>query len=142
MSDKFRFPDFDFARMLADMKLPGVDPEAVLEAQRKNIEALQTANRLAAENMAAIFERQAQMMREAMEQIAASARTATAQPGSEAASKQADFARTAMERAVGNLRELAEMSAKSNQEVFEVINARARQALEELQATLARHDRK
>ena len=51
------FLDFDVTRMMSDFRVPGFDTEALMAAQRRNIEALTKANQLAAEGMQAVMRR-------------------------------------------------------------------------------------
>ena len=53
------FADMDVQKMMGEFKLPNVDVDAVVAAQKKNIEALTSANQLAVEGMQAIARRQA-----------------------------------------------------------------------------------
>src|SRR3546814_7135371 len=50
-------------------KLPNVDVDAVVAAQKKNIEALTSANQLAVEGMQAIAKRQAEILRQTVEEL-------------------------------------------------------------------------
>lgn len=38
------FSKFDFSKTMGDLKIPGFDVQAIMDAQRKNIEALTAAN--------------------------------------------------------------------------------------------------
>ncbi len=133
------FKDFDptkfanqFASMLKDYKLPGVDMDAIVASQRKNVEAVAAANRVAFEGMQAVARRQAEILQETMNE-ATKAIDAVAKAGSpaDAAAKQAELAKDAFERALGNMRELAEMVAKSNQEATNAVNKRITESLDE-----------
>lgn len=48
---KTEMPFMDVSHLLEQFKVPGVDVSAILEARRKDIEALVTANRQAYEGM-------------------------------------------------------------------------------------------
>ena len=48
------FFDFDFSKIVSEYKLPGVDVEALVSAQRRNIEAITAANQLAFEGLQAV----------------------------------------------------------------------------------------
>ena len=54
---------FDLTKMMSEFKLPGIDMETLMETQRKNIEAVTQANKVAVEGMQAIAKRQAEMLR-------------------------------------------------------------------------------
>ena len=63
------FADMDVQKMMGEFKLPNVDVDAVVAAQKKNIEALTSANQLAVEGMQAIARRQAEIMRQTVEEL-------------------------------------------------------------------------
>ena len=128
---EYPFSDFDFSKMLSEFKLPMVDTEALMTAQRRNIEALTEANRLAAEGFQAVAKRQAEILRDTLSEAVENAKSFTSSP-SEYPSKQAELIRKAMESAIANMRELAELATKANSEVFDVINKRVMANIEEL----------
>lgn len=131
--DMTRF--FDLDRMMKDLSalgVPGFDPAGLLEAQRKNIEAVVQANRVAAEGYQALAARQQEILREHLEQVQAFMREAASADTPEAnAGRQAELMRIALEKALQNMRELAELAAKSQNEAFEVVNRRMLESLEE-----------
>ncbi len=123
----------DFSANFGDMKLPGFDINAVLESQRKNMEALTTANRQAFEGMQAIADRQREILQQAMQEATTVAKDlASAGNPQEAASKQTAVMQQAFEKAFDAMRELAEMTSKTNQEAFDTLNQRFTESLAEL----------
>ncbi len=60
MFGNFSIPGVDMSKMFGNFNLPGVDIQSVLTSQRKNMEALTEANKLALEGMQAVFKRQAE----------------------------------------------------------------------------------
>lgn len=123
----------DVTKMMSEFKMPGVDMETILNSQRKNIEALTAANRLAFEGVQAMMKRQTEILRQTMQEVAEATQgmTATTSP-QEKLAKQTELAKEAFERAVANMRELSEMVAKSNSEVFELLNVRLGQVMDEV----------
>jgi phasin family protein len=123
----------EFAKFANQYKIDGVDMNAVVDAQRKNIEALSAANRVAIEGFQAVAKRQAEILKETLDTLAGAiseiGKSGTPQ---DAAAKQAELAKEAFETALGNMRELAEMVAKSNGEAAQAINARISESLDEL----------
>ena len=142
---------FDFSKMMFDfdpakfteemiksfsapsMSLPSIDMQKIMESQRKNVEALTAANQLAAEGMQAIYKRQMEILQQSMDEVRDVADTMkdTKDPR-DAAAKQAELAKTAYEKALSNMRELAEMTTKANAEASDAINARIAESLEEV----------
>ena len=131
--------DIDVSKMLGDMKLPMVDMDAIMASQRKNIEALTNANKLAFEGIQAVARRQADVMRQMIEEISGMvSELMSASSPEERVTKQADLAKAAYEKVLGNMKELAEMLAKSNTEAAEVITARISESLDELKSMAAK----
>jgi phasin family protein len=123
----------ELTRKLRDYKLPGIDIDAVVASQRKNVEALANASRAAFEGTQAVAKRQAEILQETMKQTAKSL-DALAKAGSppEVAAKQVELAKEAFEKALGNMRELAEMVTKAQQGAVETISGRISQSLDEI----------
>ena len=127
-------PFRDLEEMLKQWKVPGVDPEAMLASYRKNMDALTEAGRVATEGMKALAERQTQIMREAMETLrGATSELSSVKDPQEFATKQAELAKQAFEKASANMKELADMVLKANTASFEVMQARMNQGMAELQ---------
>ena len=127
--------DIDVSKMLGDMKLPMVDMDAIMASQRKNIEALTNANKLAFEGIQAVARRQADVMRQMMEEMSGMiSDMMSAGTPEEKVARQADLAKQTFEKILSNMKELAEMLSKSNSEAATVINARISESLDELKA--------
>ncbi len=123
----------EFSNALKQYKLPNVDLDTVVASQKKNLEALTSANRVAFEGLQAVAKRQAEILQETMNE-ASKAVDELSKAGSppEVAAKQAELAKNAFERALANMRELAEMVAKSNQDATNTVNARISASLDEI----------
>lgn len=130
--------NFDFTKMMGNFKMPGVDMEAMMAAQRKNVEALTNANRVAAEGMQAVAKRQAEIMAEAMAQVSElSKQMGNVNNPQEMTAKQAEIAQQLFEKALKDMRELAEMMNKANVNAFEVINTRFNESIEEMRQMMS-----
>ena len=132
--------EFDPSKVVAEVsnalkqyKLPNVDLDSVVASQKKNVEALTSANRVAFEGLQAVARRQAEILQETMNE-ASKAVDALAKAGSppEMAAKQAELTKNAFERALSNMRELAELVAKSNQDATNTVNSRIAASLDEI----------
>jgi len=136
---KFDFGKFDVTKMLGDVKIPGFDLQAVMDAQRKNIEALNAANQAAVQGMQAVAQRQAEILSQSMSEVSTVAQqlASSASNPQEMTTKQAELIRKAFEQALANMRELAEMVSKSNTEAFAIINKRVTESLQELKSLVA-----
>jgi phasin family protein len=131
------FFDFDISKMMSDFKIPGVSSEDLMESQRKHIEAATAANQVAIECIQAVTRRQAEIVRQSLQEVAKVAREAWDPANPEkAALRQTEFAKQAFERAISNAREIAEMVAKSNREAFDIVNKRVAENLDEVREVL------
>jgi phasin family protein len=132
-------PEFDITKYIGEFKIPGVDIETLVSSQRKNIEALTQANKLAFEGLQALFKRQAEIVRQSIEESTAVARqlVETGSPQDKAV-RQTELTKEAFEQALANSRELSEIIAKSNSEAFELLNKRFFQILDELKEGIAK----
>lgn len=129
----FDISKFDMSKYLGDFKVPGVDVETLVASQRKNIEALTQANKLAFEGIQALFKRQVEIARASIEESASAARhLVEAGTPQEKAVRQTELTKEAFEQALANARELSEIVAKSNAEAFDALNKRFFQILDEV----------
>lgn len=118
------------------MKMP--DLSALAEAQRRNMEALATANRVAMEGAQAVARRNMEILQQAMTEMTEAAQrltSAEASPQAKAA-QQAEVMKAAYERAVANMREIAELIQKSNGEAVGVLNKRFTEAMDEVKSLM------
>ena len=117
-------PVFDFTKLMSQFRLPGVDFAALVDRERKNIQALAEANRIAFEGWQRLVRRQAEMLQETMKKVVADA-------GQEdAKKKRADLAKEGFEKALANMRELAEITTQSQKEAFDVVRKRIEENVE------------
>ncbi|WPB85594.1 phasin family protein [Sediminicoccus rosea] len=125
----------DMMRAFTSMKMPGLpDFQAFADAQKRNLEALTTANKLAMEGAQAVGRRNMEIIQQVMAEMTQAIQSlgaAEASPNAKAA-QQAELMRTAYERAVANMQEIAELIQKSNGEAVGVLNRRFAEALEEV----------
>jgi phasin family protein len=123
----------ELTKKLKEYKLPGIDFDAVVASQRSNVEALAIASRAAFEGAQAMAKRQAEILQETMTQTSKSFDTlAEAGSPSEVVAKQAELAQGAIEKALGNMRELAEMVTQAQQRAIDTMSGRISHSLDEL----------
>ncbi len=131
--------DFDISKLLTDFKVPGIDIDSLVASQRKNIEALTQANKLAFEGVQALFKRQVEIARQSIEESTAVARQLVDHgTPQEKAVRQTELTKEAFEQALANARELAEIVTKSNSEAFDLLNQRFFQVMDELKDGIAK----
>ena len=124
------------SKFLKQFKLPGVDINALITTQRKDIEALVAANKQVYEGVQSLAKRQTEILRETLEAWQAAAKELAGKSLSEGIEIRTELAKRAFVKALGNMRELAEMSTKSQTEVLEGIKKRAQENLAELRKLL------
>ena len=133
-----KFPFADFGKFAEQFKLPGVDNKALVETQRKNVEAFQAANQVFIEGAQAVTQRQSEILRQAMDESVKALQTIAAAGTPEAKfGQQAELAKQAYESSIANLREIAELTTKSNAEAAEVLSKRVSESFDELKAAFA-----
>lgn len=127
----------ELLKLLAGLKVPGVDMDALVASQRQNLEAVGVANRAALEGIKAAGEWQVKILHETMQQLTA-AIEALAKQGSpqEAVVTETELAKKAFETAVKEMRELAEIVTKANKQATEAIVKRIPESLGEIKDVL------
>jgi phasin family protein len=131
----------DPMRLLAEMRLPMMDIESLATAQRRNLEALSAANRVALEGAQAVARRHMEILQQSMSEMTDAVRSATSggDPQDKAA-KQAELLKNTYERAVGNMKELADLIQKSNSEALTVLNKRFAEAMDEVRGLVTKKE--
>jgi phasin family protein len=131
--------EFDLTKLLGDFKVPGIDFEAIVASQRKNIEAVTTANQLAVEGLQAVLRRQAEIIRQSIEEASSLVGdfTSVGAP-EEKAAKQAELVKSTFEKALANVKELSELVAKSNAEAADILAKRVSESLDEVKSAIAK----
>ena len=144
--DVFKMPDFsqlqadytrmvsEFGKMFTNGKMPMVDVDAVTASQRKNIEAMQHANQVAFEGYQAVARRQAEIVREASEEMQSLFKDLASVSADERIVRQADAAKHMFQNAVANANEIATMVQKANSEAASLINKRVSENLDEVKS--------
>jgi phasin family protein len=133
-SDAGAFPGFeDLKKLIEKFQLPTLDIDALIDWQRKDMEALTEANRQASEGIKALVERRNEILRETLAEWQAAVKEATS---AEAISKRADVAKQGIEKAIANFRELSEMKAQSRDNAWKIVQERLQENMVNLQKLL------
>ena len=127
----------EFTKMMEQFKLPGIDVAAIMEARRKDLEALAAANQIALQGMQSLAQKQAEILQTTLTQLQSLVQQAT-QSGSatEISAKTGELVQQALHKALENMRELAEAGYKAQSDTFAVISKRVQENIQELQALL------
>ena len=115
------------ARMMQSFKIPDIDISALVENQRRNIEAMSKAAQLTNEAATEVSQRQLEIFRSSSEHLAAMLRDMKL-----SSDQRREIAAKAFEAAATSARELAEMTAKSNKDVFDLVRQRMADNFEEI----------
>jgi phasin family protein len=126
------FKQNDFTKYLANMKMPGLDPDTLVKAQQKNMDALVEANKAAAAGYQDLFKKQVAIFEETMSEAQKQLKSFDASKIDDRAKAQADLAKAAFEKALANMQALAESAQKANAEAYEIVSARIKESLGEL----------
>lgn len=130
-------PDFgSFSKLFENIKMPAVpDMEAFVSANRRNIETLTAANRVALEGAQAVARRHMEIVQQSMAELTEAVRSMSAADTPQAkAAKQADLLKQAYEHAVANMKELGDLITHSNAEAVKLLNDRFTEAMDEVKA--------
>jgi phasin family protein len=131
-AEMFKSPDM--GKMFEGFKMPGFDAQAIMDTQKKNMEALVAANQAAVAGYQDFFKKQMAIFEETMQTAQSQLGSMGENMGPDAASKQAEFLKVAFEKALANMTELAEAAKKANEEAFAIVSARVQESIAELQA--------
>jgi phasin family protein len=127
------FKQNDFTKHFAAMRMPGVDADALVAAQQKNMNALVEANKAAAAGYQDLFKKQMSIFEETMAEAQTHLKSFDATKlDPEAAKAQAELAKAAFEKALANMQALAETAQKANAEAYGIVSARIKESLAEL----------
>lgn len=108
-------------------------------AQDKNLELLMSANKTLADSSQAFFERQAEMLQQAMTEASEAAKNlASAGSPQDVTTKQAELLQAAYEKALANTTEISEMAQKTQEEISEKISKRIEESMEEFKQALSK----
>jgi phasin family protein len=125
--------DMDFTKVMADFKFPGMDMEAMLASQRRNIETFSAANKVALEGAQAIAKRHMEIVQQSMTEMTEAMKALASPEAPQAkAAKQAEMMKAAYEKAVTNMRELADMIQRANGEALGLLNKRFAETMDEV----------
>src|SRR3984893_4428341 len=133
-SDAGVLPGFeDLKRLIEKFQLPSVDIDALIDWQRRDIEALTEANRQASEGLKALVERRNEILRETLTEWQAAVKDATS---AEAITKRAEAANQGVQKAIASFRELSEMEAQSRNNAWKIVQERMQENMATLQKLL------
>ncbi len=126
-----RPPRLDVRSVVERLKLPGVDPQKLLEAHHKDIEALLAANERAFVAIEALTRKQVDLLVHILKEWQASVRdTVSTSSGAEKINQVGTRIHNSFSHALTTMREMAEIASQSGQDVVSILNKRYREGLE------------
>ena len=128
-------PFGDFTKMLEQFKLPGFDVPAIMEARRKDVEALVTANQAALQGMQSLAQKQAEMLRSTLGELQSLA-TQFNPSGGVPSTQTAELVQQTLHKALADMQQLAQAAYQSQAESYAVIAKRVEENVQELKTLL------
>ena len=119
------------------LKIPTVDMSKVMEHHQKNLEAMTRSWQAMATGATEVAQKQRAIFEEALKEVGAMAQEY--KPGGnpqEIMAKQSEFAKKAMEAAIANTRDIAELVQKSSSDAFKIVQDRMKESYEEIKASV------
>lgn len=124
---------FDIGKLGEKFNVPGIDVQAIVESQRKDMEALTEANRQAFEGIKALAARRNAILEEALTQWQQAMKDAT---GKDALARQGELMHKGVQRAIADFQELAELEAETRTKAWKVVQTRFEENVANLQKLL------
>lgn len=132
----------DLSKMMGEFKMPQFNFEALMNAQRKNIEAMTAVNQAAFEGIQALARRQAELIRQGLEETSQTMNAVLSSSSpEEKVIRQAEASKAAADKCMANAREIADTLAKCNTQVMETVSTRMSEGLEELRDIIKTNQR-
>lgn len=123
--------------MFAQLKVPGVDMAMLVASQRDNLEAVAKANQAAMQGLKGVGEWQMKILKGTIDEITkAAGEMPKVHSPQDIVVEQTELAKRAFETAVNNMRELADILNKANEEATRVIVERVPESLDEIKDVL------
>ena len=126
----------EFTKMMEQFKLPGIDVAAIMEARRKDFDALAAANQVALQGMQSLGQKQAEILQTTLTQLQSLVQLTLSGSTTEKSAKTGELVQQALHNTLANMQELAEAGYKAQADTFAVVTKRAQENIQELQRLL------
>jgi phasin family protein len=126
-----------FKNLGEQLKIAPFDMTKIMEHQQKNLEAMTKSWQAMAGGANEIARKQREILEAAVKDVTAMVQEY--KPGGspqDIMAKQAEFAKKAMEAAIANTRDIAELVQKSTAEAFKIVQDRMKESYEEIRTTV------
>lgn len=132
MNQFFNADYFKNFQQFPQFQTPQFDAGDWMNFVRKNIESVSAASQIANETAQAVARRSTEFFRENVENALTAGRDLmTTSTPDQNATKQAEFAKKAVQSGMDQFREMTEMTTKSQFEAFDLLSSRFSQGIEE-----------
>ncbi len=124
----------EFSKMFSGMNMPAMPGmEPFLAAHRRNMEVLSAANKVALEGAQTVAKRHMEILQQTMQDLTHTMKELAApeSPAAKAA-KQTELMKSSYEKAVANMKEVADLIQRSNGEALGMLNHRFTEAMDEV----------
>ncbi len=121
-----------FKKLGEQLKVPAFDVSKIMEHHQKNLDAMTRSWQAVAGGASEIAAKQREIFEAAV-------MAKSYKPGGspqEVIEKQTEFAKKAMEAAIANTKDIAELVQKSSTEAFKIVQERMKESYEEIRATV------
>lgn len=128
----------DMFKNLGDqLKVPSLDMSKIMEHHQKNLEAMTKSWQAVAGGATEVAKKQRDIFDEAVKDVTAMVQQykPVGNP-QEIMAKQAEFAKKAMEAAITNTRDIAELVQKSSTEAFKIVQDRMKESYDEIRTSV------
>ena len=127
----------EIAKMFEKMSMPGIDMQALMALQQKNLEAFQHANQTMLEGIQVVLKRELEIVQSSIEEAMRTMQELMSETDPKTGMKlRVDAAKDTLEKALANLKELSSLTNKSNEEAFAILNKRALASFDEVKAAM------
>lgn len=126
-----------FKSLGEQLKVPAFDMSKIMEHHQKNLEAMTRSWQAVAGGANEVAKKQREIFEAAIKDVTAIVQEY--KPGGspqEALAKQSEFAKKAMDAAITNTRDIAELVQKSSTEAFKIVQDRMKESYDEIRSSL------
>lgn len=126
-----------FKKLGEQLKVPAFDMSKMMEHHQKNLDAMTRSWQAMAGGASEIATKQREIFEAAVKDVTEMVQSY--KPGGnpqEMMTKQAEFAKKAMEAAIANTKDIAELVQKSSTEAFKIVQDRMKESYEEIRASV------
>jgi len=137
MNKENPFLNVDVTKLFSEFCLLEVESDSLVTSQRNNIKAATVVGQLAFEGMQSLAKRQAELAKSSYESYTKGANAVIeADTPEKKASKQIDLVESLFEGAISNLNELTDLTRKSANTIFHVVEQRFSEGLDEFRSVI------